>query len=242
MTKPLIKSLILIFLITLPAWAQSPKPVFDLQDQVNTYKKLYPVTDVYQKQTDNKGEGNDKLYGTRNFRAVLHGIYYRGGANNKYNKHHKRDNQNPLPKEGLNNLCKQGFSEALYFYDANYAASEKSIDCKSGKLEYSQLYSLKGDEEKILTKIYKHIKGEIPGPIYGHCWNGWHASGYAAAISLMQFCGWNNDKALEYWIKNTDDHATKEYNPVMNKIRKFKPIDSLKITAQESKLICVKWH
>jgi len=233
---------ILILILSLPAWAQLPKPVFNLADQVAKYKKLYPLDDVYKKQTDNKGNGFDGLYGTRNFRAVLHGIYYRGGANNKFNKYTKRDNQNPLPQEGLENLCKQGFSEAMYFYKDSYDDSEKIITCgKDQKLDYLHLASLKsGNEKALLLQVHKHIKGEISGPMYGHCWNGWHASGYAAVINLIQYCGWNNEKALSYWRKNTDGNDTKEYNHVIEKIKKFNKLkdEDLVITESEAKLIC----
>jgi hypothetical protein len=234
----MLKFFFTVLLFSTQVWSGNSKPVFNLEDQVKTYKERYKVLKPNEKITTEKGEGFNDLYGTRNMRPVLHGIYYRGGANNKYNKNQKRDNQNPLPQEGLENLCKQGFSEAIYFYDQNYNQSQKSISCKTGKLEYDQLYSLKGDEEKILKKVYKHIKGEIKGPMYGHCWNGWHASGYAASITLMQFCGWSNEKALAYWIENTDGHATKEYNPVMTKVRKFKPLTGLDITEKEKNLIC----
>lgn len=238
---------LLLLLLSWPALANNTKPAFSLADfslasQVAKYKKLFPLEDVYKKQTDNKGNGYDSLYGTRNFRVVLHGIYYRGGANNKFNKHLKRDNQNPLPQEGLENLCKQGFSEAMYFYKDNYDKSEKIVSCgQEQKLEYLQLASLKSENERaILTQVYKHIKGEIPGPLYGHCWNGWHASGYAATINLMQFCDWDNKKALNYWRKNTDGNDTKEYQHVMNKIEKFKRFEdkNLQISNEEKKLIC----
>lgn len=232
----------LILVLSVPAWANNTKPAFSLKDQVEIYKKLYPLEDVYKKQTDNKGNGNDSLYGTRNFRAVLTGVYYRGGANNKFNKHKKRDNQNPLPKEGLENLCKQGFSEAMYFYKDHYDESEKIISCgKDQKLEYLNLASLKsGNEKALLLQVHKHIKGEIPGPMYGHCWNGWHASGYAAVINLIQYCDWTNEKALAYWRKNTDGNDTKEYNHVVEKIKKFNKLkdEDLMITEAEAKLIC----
>ena len=59
---------------------------------------------------DNRGDGFDDLYGTRNLRPILHGVAYRGGANNYYHKTNKRKNNNPLPKDGLQNLCTEGFS------------------------------------------------------------------------------------------------------------------------------------
>ena len=61
------------------------------------YKDLYNVDCVEDKITDNRGEGFDDLYGTRNFRVILHGVAYRGGGNNYYHKTNKRNNKNPLP-------------------------------------------------------------------------------------------------------------------------------------------------
>jgi len=54
------------------------------------YKKRYIETDLMYKVTDNKGNGFDSLYGTRNMRPILHGVAYRGGANNYYHLTDKR--------------------------------------------------------------------------------------------------------------------------------------------------------
>ena len=45
---------------------------------------------VEEKATDNYGNGNLDLYGTRNFRTILHGVAYRGGGNNYYHNENKR--------------------------------------------------------------------------------------------------------------------------------------------------------
>jgi hypothetical protein len=39
----------------------------------------------------------------------------------------------------------------------------------------------------LLETIFAAIKDSEMGPIYMHCWNGWHASGYISALSLRQF-------------------------------------------------------
>jgi hypothetical protein len=90
--------------------------------QGSEYRTRYRLSDARQKLVDNQGNGFSLLYGTRNFRSVLNGVYYRGGANNYYHKTNKRDNMNPLPTDGLQNLCEEGFSTALYLYSANYSA------------------------------------------------------------------------------------------------------------------------
>ena len=72
------------------------------------YKDLYGVECVQEKITDNQGNGFEDLYGTRNFRVILHGVAYRGGGNNYYHRSDKRNNKNPLPMDGLNNLLENG--------------------------------------------------------------------------------------------------------------------------------------
>lgn len=216
---------------------------FDLKKQVDLYKQRYNATDVYSKITDNHGNGFEDLYGTRNLRLVLHGIYYRGGANNLYNREGKRDNMNPLPTTGIRNLCEEGFSEAIYLYPTNYASAPKSTGCTNVSREaniftYDQISGLKeGNEKIILTRIFEHIKGVRKGPIYAHCWNGWHASGFVAAMSLQQFCKWTPSQALDYWIKNTDGNS-KGYESIQKRVKAFKPFSDLQITAEEQALIC----
>lgn len=216
---------------------------FDLKNQVDFYKQRYNLKDPYTKLVGNTGNGDDNLYGVRNFRVVLHGIYYRGGANNVFNKYGKRGNSNPLPDIGLKNLCEEGFSEADYLYSTNYASAPHSVHCTNVQrqdvdFKYLQVTSLtSGNEKKILTQVWNHIKGKIPGPMYAHCWNGWHASGYAAAISLKQFCGWSADQAETYWVKNTDGVSV-GYDSVRKKVRAFQPFSDLKITTDEKNMIC----
>lgn len=81
---------------------------FDLKEEVIKYKERFKVTDTHSKITDNRGLGFRPLYGTRNVRVVLHGVMYRGGANNRY-FYKRRANMNPLPTEGLKNFAKMIF-------------------------------------------------------------------------------------------------------------------------------------
>ncbi|RYZ77760.1 MAG: hypothetical protein EOP05_00595 [Proteobacteria bacterium] len=217
---------------------------FDLKSQVETYKLRYGLRDPNSKLVNNTGDGYGALYGVRNFRVVLHGVYYRGGANNVYNKNLKRKNTNPLQGGALTNLCEEGFKEAVYLYTTNYSSAPKEISCKITKtgepnrLTYHQLSALgANNEEAHLKKIYSHIKGIVPGPIYDHCWNGWHASGYVAAITLRQFCGYSASEADAYWVRNTDGHES-GMNSIRKKIRSFKPLPNLSISKTEQNLIC----
>jgi hypothetical protein len=106
-----------------PASGQSPSTA-DLEDAprawIEYYDQRYGLDDVFEKKTDNRGEGFEQLYGTRNFRVVLTGVVYRGGANNKWHRNDRRDNRNPLPEDGLENLCEEGFGRVYYLYETNF--------------------------------------------------------------------------------------------------------------------------
>ena len=208
------------------------------------YQSKYPLQNPNQKLIDNKGEGFDDLYGLRNMRFVLNGLLYRGGGNNKYHKYDPKSNMNPLPKSGLENLCKEGFQKAVYLYRTNYSNSPKTISCtdingKANKLEYLNLVAHEPTE---ITEILEHAHKAIVGnnsPIYIHCWNGWHASGLVSAMALRQFCGWSGDKAVKYWDENTDGNNTSsKYEKMRKKIRDFSPNPKLNIPKVTQDIIC----
>ncbi len=209
-----------------------------LEDKVSYYKTIFDVNCLNEKITNNKGDGNDSLYGTRNMKPVLHGIAYRGGANNFYHKDSKRDNHNPLPEDGLTNLCKYGFSEAVYLYQTNFKESEKEFTVNNNTLEYTQnSLNTPNEIKNMLLKVKEIIDNPMEGPIYLHCWNGWHQSGFAGATILMQFCDFTNLMAYEYWMENTDG-VNKGYENVKNRVKLFKPFDDIKIDKKTKKLIC----
>lgn len=226
-----------------PSGDPTPVPSSGLREQVEIYKQRYGLRDPYTKLVDNQGNGFTELYGTRNVRVVLHGVYYRGGANNTYNTYLKRSNTNPLQTMGLDNLCEQGFSDAVYLYSENYGSAPKSVKCRNklnqdSSLSYNQVTGLtRGNEEKHLALVHQHIKGARKGPMYAHCWNGWHASGYVAAITLKQFCGWSASEADAYWVKNTDGNFA-GMDSIRKRVRDFVPLKNLLITNEERELIC----
>jgi hypothetical protein len=178
--------------------------------------------------------------------VVLHGIYYRGGANNRYHRSNQRDNRNPLPSDGLTNLCEAGFSGAVYFYTRNFSTAPDSVACETAlgastqpsTLKYQQRTAMdQRNHHGLLQQIHSRIRGETRGPLYGHCWNGWHASGLIASLALRQFCDWGADEALRYWETNTDGHD-RGYQSIKKMIRTFKPHVDLAITPEERALIC----
>lgn len=211
------------------------------------YRSRYKLKNASEKLIDNEGNGYDRLYGLRNMRSVLNGVYYRGGANNYFNKHKKRANTNPLPKEGLVNLCKAGFTRAVYFYDKNYETARKVTKCRlsdrtENTLEYLQISPLnyvKEDLDRLHAYFFDHVRHPRLGPIYGHCWNGWHASGYVAATTLRQFCDYSAEQAVAYWDVNTDGINTEPgYENIRQAVRDFTPNPNMRLTAEEKKILC----
>lgn len=221
---------------------------FNQPESIAYYQNRYVLKTPYEKRVDNRGNGYEKLYGVRNFRAVLNGVVYRGGANNAYNKYGKRANSNPLPSQGLSNLCKEGFGTAVYLYSTNYNTAPKVKNCVSRidgsaqRLNYVQLSPLSSSSAatKILTMIHKKLTTDTDhSPIYLHCWNGWHASGLISAYTLRQFCGFTGEQAVRYWDRNTDGvNQGANYDRLRAKIRAFKPDPKLTISSAVKAQVC----
>lgn len=234
-----IKTTFALLLLTTTAFAGTS----ELAEQAQKYHQRYQLNSLTEKLVDNRGDGYENLYGVRNFREVLKGILYRGGANNSYNKYGKRPNQNPLPDMGLKNLCSEGFGASVYLYETNFSTAPQHVNCstieaKANKLKYYQLTAADAENTaKYLEMIYKAIKGEGAAPIYMHCWNGWHASGLVSTLALRQFCGFSGKEALAYWMQNTDGN-TDGYDSIKKRIVDFQPMSQFKISAEEQNQIC----
>ncbi len=168
------------------------------------YQARYKADDAFTKLTDSKGNGDARLYGTRNFRVVLHGVLYRGGANNHAHRTNPRDNRNPLQEDGLDNLCKEGFGTAIYTYERGFETAVRQRRCSSVRSEMNNLGYVhvspidEMSRYEILKLIHRAAEDTREGPVYVHCWNGWHSSGFTAAVALMQFCGLTGDQAAAY--------------------------------------------
>ena len=215
------------------------------KSDVESYKDRYGVTNVTDKIVDNVGEGEERLYGARNVRVLLYGISYRGGANNYYHRDNPRNNMNPLPEDGLMNLCQEGFKKAVYLYTTRFETATKTTSCSSFRDSESVLNYYKLPPEntnnmyKILEMTYQAILDQNQGPIYIHCWNGWHASGLASAITLRQFCSYDAEKAVRYWDANTDGNNTDpNYQRIRDKIRAFEPYPEFTIQPIIQTIIC----
>lgn len=205
------------------------------------YHRRYGLTDTHTKLVDDHGDGYEALYGVRNMREVLKGVLYRGGANNLFNKYGKRRNQNPLPKIGLDNLCKEGFAYSFYMYTTNFKTDPPQVSCRSirgdNTLNYLQL-SFNKKQKEMLTLIRAAILDSSKGPIYLHCWNGWHASGYMSALALRQFCGVSVDTAIAYWNANTDGVNGPGYDKIRKAVAAFQPYAELNVDVATQQRIC----
>lgn len=213
----------------------------------DVYRKRYHLTTALQKLVDNRGNGYERLYGVRNFRAVLNGVYYRSGANNAYHRQNKRANSNPMPTDGLKNLCEEGFGRAVYLYSTNYNSAPRSVSCTTFAGQRNELSYLKGnalggrdgDVKLLIAMIHEHIVNPQLGPIVDHCWNGWHASGFVAAITLRQYCRFSGDEAVKYWNAGTDGNdKDQRFESIRTRIRNFRPYAEFVITAEERSVLC----
>ena len=231
--------LILFLFIFSSCFAQNDSVKID-DSAFKYYKDLYGAECVQEKITDNKGNGFEDLYGTRNFRVILHGVAYRGGGNNYYHRSDKRNNKNPLPMDGLNNLLENGFSTSVYLYNENFETSPPFLvnKAKTDTLKYYQLGgNNKSELDSILMFTYNSIINKDVGPVYLHCWNGWHQSGFVSAVLLKQFCGYNTTKSLHYW-EDCADNWTRGYDRIRDAIRDFQPIEKYNIPKEISDVIC----
>ncbi len=234
------KKIIYILLVSITVFSASAQENLKaLKKQAEYYQERYHPESVNTKITDNFGNGFDELYGTRNMRCILKGVAYRGGGNNYYHKTSKRDNHNPLPLDGLQHLANDGFSAAVYLYAKRWDTAPAYVvsELKEDTLRYLKNTLPNREKEKeLLTWVYDIIKNPEQGPIYLHCWNGWHQSGYSAAICLMQFAGYTNEQAEAYWRANADG-GPKGYEHIIKRIREFKTFPELEISDAEREII-----
>jgi len=209
------------------------------------YKERYGETDLMYKVTDNKGNGFDSLYGTRNMRPILHGVAYRGGANNYYHKTNKRKNQNAIPLDGMHNLCQEGFSAGVYLYRQNFEESPigdtcSCVDNSWNKFDYYQYdYYDSTHVYEMLKMTHKAATDPETGPVYLHCWNGWHASGFISAVILKQFCGYSSWDAVNYWDLGTDGANTSpRYQTQRERVKAFEPYPEFMISDSLKNCLC----
>lgn len=218
---------------------------FAFENWLEFYSSRYGVDNVDEKIIDNQGNGFDELYGLRNMRVILKGVAYRGGANNYYHRTNRRNNVNPLPEDGIEHLCKDGFGAAVYLYSTRFETATHYLACDSlrgaNEFRYHKLNPLsQADLKSILKLVYETLMDYRHGPVYLHCWNGWHASGLASASVLKQFCDYTSEQAVAYWDRNTDGNNTNpKYERIRQRIRNFEPIKEFQISEELKAKVCL---
>ncbi len=171
--------------------------------------------------------------GLRSFKPVLERVLYRGGG---------PGGKVSLKPPQLQALCQNGFSSAGYLYPDNFNGPTQ-VNCGTHTLDYRVVGFRAAGAEQTLRSIYNIIKSQSTatpqGPMFLHCWNGWHASGEISAYALRQFCNMSGDEAARYWGENIGDHGNLgNYKSIQNRIRNFQKISSLEITDAERARIC----
>jgi len=196
---------------------------------------------LLRKYVGSSGFGDASLTGARNIRTVLIGALYRGGANNVYNNYLSRNNDNPMNLQGVINMSSAGFKNMIYLYGRNfkyYYPEQTRNLLKSQGISYESIVPSNDSIMHILlSKVRNAITDPQHGPVYVHCWNGWHMSGIVSAFALMQFCDISNRKALAYWEKGTDGHF-KGFDKIRQRILGFKKFEDLAIPIQDKLRIC----
>jgi hypothetical protein len=165
------------------------------------------------------------FHGIRDYREVMPGVLYRGGADN---------GRAPLKQSQLNALCETGFGTAVYLYRTGFSGPS-TTRCSKGSLEY--IYE--GWEGKgraaVDQQIYDAIKSKGK-PVFIHCWNGIHATGAVAATALMQFCNLPPQKAVKYWKVGVAPRV--QYPSVIHNIESFQRNPKLQLTSEERTRYC----
>lgn len=158
--------------------------------------------------------------GTRQMLTVLPGVLYRGGG---------PGGQRPLPLSALHALCEAGFSLAVYAYDTGYSdpgpvSCTNKITGKANNLTYIAGAATDPAFKKHFLSLVRNVAmNGGRGPVFVHCWNGYHASGELAAVALRQICGWDGETASAYWERHSGGF------PLISRIAKFEPVSSLDV-------------
>ena len=173
---------------------------------------------------ENRPNTHGQVGKLKDYRVVIPGILYRGGNSG--------NGQASMLRPELEALAKEGFSAATYMYPQY--GFDKSL-AKATSVDYAGFGPGVKDRASIhnfLSKV-KDIIENKKGPMYVHCWNGWHASGEMATYALMQFCGMDGQTGLKYWNNNV-----RAGKGTVKRIGSFQTFSDLKISAEDAARIC----
>lgn len=135
-------------------------------------------------------QGDGGVPGLARMRPVLRGVLYRAGfaAGDTANS--------GLSEAQRDGLCRMGFSGARY---VDYARRTHFgvTDCGMNSFDYRGGRAMK--PQTLLKDIGRIIDDPDLGPLLLHDRWGVHDAGAVAAMALVQFCGWSEQQALNYW-------------------------------------------
>jgi hypothetical protein len=176
-------------------------------------------------QETNPMQSGSSFHGMRDYREVMPGVLYRGGANN---------GRAPLRNDQLKALCEAGFGTAVYLYRTGFSGPS-TVQCSKGSLRYiTEGWEGKG-RAAVNQQIYDVIKSKDK-PILIHCWNGIHATGAVAATALMQFCKTSPQEAVAYWKVGIAPRV--QYPSVIRSIESFQRNPELELTPEQQRQYC----
>lgn len=174
------------------------------------------------------GSTGSNIFSVRDFREVMPGVLYRGGAT-------LGKDRTALSTAQLKSLCEAGVGSAYYLYSKSIPTSKFS--CSSGKqVDYDSMDWSKAPST-VNKQIYKSIH-DGADPVFVHCWYGIHATGFVSATALIQFCGYSNNEAVAYW--KVGIAPSLQYQKVIDKILAFERDPSLTLTPAEQDRVCPK--
>tara|TARA_Y100000589_G_scaffold331600_1_gene385842 strand:- start:1466 stop:2500 length:1035 start_codon:yes stop_codon:yes gene_type:complete len=220
------------------------KDTTEEEEEENFYLKFdeFGFSSIENRMVDNKGRGDERFNGVRNFRVVLYDLLYRGGGNNLHLKDTipKYYLWNPMPLYALRQLKEQGFNQATYLYAHNFEYWYPPNRLDSLKSE-NFTYKCEPKPYSYLSTFFDEVMNRAnkldSGKMLIHCWNGWHQAGMLSAFTLMQFCDYSNEDALKYWETCTDGNH-KGYKVVKDRILNYKRDTALSFTDLQKDQYC----
>jgi hypothetical protein len=175
--------------------------------------------------------GSSPVEGMSFFRPVLSGVLYRAGFKGG------DKGRTGLSTSQRTELCKAGFSSARYI-DFGKNTDFGTTTCGTGQLSYAPGKSTRPAD--VMREIHDIIKTPNRGPMVVHCMWGVHSSGAISAMALVQFCGWSEARAKEYWddARNDADCADGCEAWIDHHFDTFDFDPTLTLTAAEQAAIC----
>lgn len=164
-------------------------------------------------------------------RPVLSGVLWRAGFKGGDKA---RTGLSAAQREAL---CAAGFSSARYI-DFGKNTTYGETRCGSGMLAYAPGKSTRPAD--IMREIHAIARDPSRGPMIVHCMWGVHSSGAIAAMALVQFCGWDEERAKTYWdeARNGADCSDGCEAWIDHHFETFEVNPALTLTAAERVAIC----